>query len=425
MNEIEAAVVALGAGPLEDQKLRRHIDPLFSRVLRDFGERIYLANHSLGRPLDCTEKDVLEGLGFWYSDLDEAWASWQAEMLAFRSRVAQLINAEGAHCIVPKTSAGQGLRAVLNRHYEPIRVIATRSEFSSIDLILKAYEAHGRIHIHWVHPNEQHLYGLCDFTTALQQRADLLVLSLVFFDTGRSLADIGSIVSAAKAQGVEVLLDLYHAAGALPVDVTGIGIDFAIGGSYKYLRGGPGSAWLYVHPQHLDQAPRTLDTGWFATSEPFAFERPERLSFARGANGWLKSTPAILPFYQARAGLEFTLAIGVERLRAYSLAQQAILIECLDKYGITALAPDEPHGAFLAIPHPKGQSAAAKLLDEGVIADAREGLATPLPGHTEFLVRTSASRRAHGACATPVLSVSRRHRELERATSRCKLKRRL
>lgn len=374
MNEIEAAVAALGDRPLEEKELRQHIDPLFSRVRRNAGDRIYLANHSLGRPLDRTEKDIREGLALWYSALDGAWESWRAEMLAFRSRVARLINAEGSHCIVPKASAGQGLRAVLNRHTEPLRVIATRSEFSSIDFILKAYQARGRIDVHWVGPSAQRLYQPSDFTAALQKGADLLVVSLVFFDTGQFLADIDVVVAAAKARNVQILLDLYHAAGALPVDVTEIGVDFAIGGSYKYLRGGPGSAWLYVHPQHLDEAPRTLDTGWFAALEPFAFERPKKLSFAPGANGWLESTPAVLPFYQARAGLEFTLAIGVERLRAYSLAQQSVLSEHLNKYGIGAFARSEPHGAFISIPDPNAESAIAILRQEGVIADAREGL---------------------------------------------------
>lgn len=374
MSEIEAAIAALEGRPLEEQKLRQHIDPLFSRVLRSAGDRIYLANHSLGRPLDRTEKDIRDGLALWYSDLDGAWEGWQAEMLAFRSRVARLINAEGSHCIVPKASAGQGLRAMLNRYTAPLRVIATRSEFSSIDIILKAYEAHGRIEVHWIVPSAQRLYQPSDFTTALQRRADLLVVSLVFFDTGQFLADIDVVIAAAKAQGVQVLLDLYHAAGALPVDVTRIGVDFAIGGSYKYLRGGPGSAWLYVHPQHLDEAPRTLDTGWFATLDPFAFERSKHLNFAQGANGWLESTPAVLPFYQARAGLEFTLAIGVDRLRAYSLAQQATLVEYLSNYGIATFAQAEPHGAFVSIPDLNSESAIARLLREDVIADAREGL---------------------------------------------------
>jgi kynureninase len=374
MSEIKTAVAALGAGELQEAELRRHIDPLFSRVLRETAGQIYLANHSLGRPLDRTAADVEQGLSLWYRALDRAWADWQEEMALFRSLVATLIHAPGAHCIVPKTSAGQGLRAVLNRHDTPLRVMATRSEFNSIDLILKAYAARGRIVIDWIKPRADRRYQADDFATALRAGADLLVVSLVFFDTGQLLTEIDAVVGAAKANGVSVLVDLYHAAGALPVDVEDLDIDFAVGGSYKYLRGGPGAAWLYVHPRHLEGALRTLDTGWFASAEPFAFVRPERPSFAPGAEGWLESTPAVLPFYQARAGLEFTLAIGTGRLRAYSLKQQACLADRLAQQGMAILGPGMPHGAFIVIPALDAESATARLQAEGVIADAREGL---------------------------------------------------
>lgn len=158
MSDIKAAVAALGPGTLQEEALRRHIDPLFSRVLQEAGGRIYLANHSLGRPLDRMAEDVQEGLAFWYAEIDRAWTEWLTEMAMFRSRVATLIHAQGPHCIVPKASAGQGLRAVLNCHDEQLRVIATRNEFSSIDLILKAYAARGRIRIDWVKPHADRRY---------------------------------------------------------------------------------------------------------------------------------------------------------------------------------------------------------------------------------------------------------------------------
>jgi kynureninase len=374
MNDIQAAVSALGPGPLKEEGLRKHVDPLFSRVLREAGGRVYLANHSLGRPLDRTAADVAEGLSPWYADLDEAWRAWRAEMLAFRTRVATLIGAPGPHCIVPKASAGQGLRAVLNRHDRPIRVIATGNEFHSIDHILEAYAARGRIRIERVKPRVGRRYRAEDFAPALRAGAELLVVSMVFFDTGQLMTDLGAIVAMARARGIEVLTDLYHAAGAAPVDVQAVDADFAIGGGYKYLRGGPGAAWLYVHPRHLDEAPRTLDTGWFAAADPFAFERAEGPSFARGADGWLESTPAVLPFYQARAGLEFALGVGVERLREYSSMQQRFLIDRLEEHGVAALAADEPRGAFIAIATAKAAAVAAGLLDEGVVADARGDL---------------------------------------------------
>ncbi|MEK4035300.1 aminotransferase class V-fold PLP-dependent enzyme [Methylocystis sp. IM3] len=373
MSSMNASVATLGDRPLQENDLREHIDPLFSRVLRKGGDSIYLANHSLGRPLDRTEDDVREGLGLWYSHLDGAWEGWQAETLGFRQRVAALIHAAGAHCIIPKASAGQGLRAVLNRRDRPLRVIASRSEFNSIDVILKAYEGRGRIQIDWVGPDARRLYRPNDFIAALEARPDLLVLSLVFYDTGQFFADIAAVIDVARACGVEILLDLYHAAGALPVDVGALDVDYAVGGCYKYLRGGPGAAWLYVHPRRLDEEPRTLDTGWFAVAAPFGFERAGATRFAQGGDGWLESTPAILPFYQARAGLEFALVIGVERLRAYCLTQQSLFLAELSKHRVACFAPEQPRGAFVAIPHSGAASIVDRLGAEGIIADAREG----------------------------------------------------
>lgn len=384
--EIAGAIAALGPGPLDEAGLRRHIDPLFSRVLHESRGRIYLANHSLGRPLDRMAFDVGQGLALWYGELDEAWNGWQAEITRFRASVAALLHAAGPHCIVPKASAGQGLRAVLNCFDRPLNVLSTKSEFASVAVILEAYAARGRVRMEWVAPGSGRRYRTDDFTRALEARPDLLVLSLVFYDTGQLVTEIGEIVARAKTAGSLVLLDLYHAVGALPVDVGELDIDFAIGGSYKYLRGGPGAAWLYIHPRHLERGLRTLDIGWFATEAPLAFERTAEPLFAPGADGWLESTPAVLPFYQARAGLDFTLEIGIERLRACSLLQQALLVDLLASEGVSMLGADAPHGAFIVIETPRAEAVAARLHARGIVTDARAGLLRLCP---DLLTTTS------------------------------------
>ncbi|HYA80768.1 MAG TPA: aminotransferase class V-fold PLP-dependent enzyme, partial [Methylocystis sp.] len=213
MSNVERALAALGSGPLREDDLRRYVDPLFSRSLRETAGRIYLSNHSLGRGLDQTAQDIAEGLGLWYAKPGETWEGWLAEMQAFRTRVAALIGAPGPSCIVPKASAGQGLRAVLNRTDRPIRVIATRSEFDSIDLILKAYAERGRIAMRWVASADGGRYRRDDFLPAFEAGAELLVLSAVFFDSGQWLTELGEIADLARTHGIEVLVDLYHAAG--------------------------------------------------------------------------------------------------------------------------------------------------------------------------------------------------------------------
>ena len=134
-----------------------------------------------------------------------------------------------------------------------------------------------------------------------------------------------------------MLLDTYHAVGVIPVDVAALNVDFAVSGSYKYLRGGPGACWLYVHPRHLDGSLTTLDTGWFAKKDMFRYARSDTAEFAAGGDAFLESTPAVVPFYQARAGQQFTLAMGVQRLREYSLRHQHMLLDMLREAGVHPL----------------------------------------------------------------------------------------
>jgi kynureninase len=371
---IEARLDALGPEALDEQRIRLHLRPLFSRSLKYSRRVIYLANHSLGRAPDQTERDVMAGLGHWYRLRENAWALWLEEMAAFRERVAALIRAPRPDCIAPRTSAGQGLRSILNCYEKPIRVVASADEFNSIDHILKLYARRGRLDLVRVFPTRGRLYRIEDFLGPIRAGADLVVVSMVMFTTGQQLPGLPDLVEAARRRGARVLLDLYHAAGAIPVDVFGLDADFAIGGSYKYLRGGPGAAWLYLHPRHLDGALETLDTGWFAEPDPFAFERPEKPELASGGNRFLESTPAVLPFYQARAGLMLTLGLGVERLRSYSLKQQLMLEDLLNRYGIPFLGRAEERGAFVSIPHPSAPVIADRLEKAGIVCDAREGL---------------------------------------------------
>jgi len=370
-SRIEAAVAALGNGPLTEAGIAAHVAPLFSRVLARRGTAIDLANHSLGRPLDATAGDVAEAIELWQVRMGDAWDPWLAEMDAYRARLARLLAAPRAACIVPKTSAGQGLRAILNSYDSVPHVVATRGEFDSIDLILRHYAQRGRIALSLVEPRTDGLFAAEDLRQAVRRGVDLVVVSQVLFNTGQVLPDLPALIAAAHAAGARVLLDVYHSLGVFPVDVASLDVDFAIGGSYKYLRGGPGACYLYLHPRHLDGSLSTLDVGWFAKPEPFAYERPDPPRFASGGDAFFESTPAILPLYQARAGQVFTVSIGVDRLRVYSLAQQRRLIGRLREHGVEAAGGAADRGAFVIVRDANAVGLAAALEARGIHSDAR------------------------------------------------------
>jgi kynureninase len=410
MRRIAEAVATLGAGALTEDALRRHIYPLFARALAAPG--IYLANHSLGRPLDQTEDDLREGFAYWQTKLHNAWDPWQEEEHAHRSRIAQLIGAVRRDCIIPKVSAGQGLRTVINalqRESGDIpRILSTTAEFDSVDIILKQYAAVGRIHLETVpcHAADGSI-DPSQLFAAIRKAVSLVIVSQVLFTTGQVLPHLDRLANACHQHGARLLVDAYHAIGVIPVDVAAMRPDFVIGGSYKYLRGGPGAAFLYISPDALDSGLQPIDVGWFAKEKPFLYDRPNPPRFARGGDAFLESTPPVLTYYQARAGQQLTLALGIERIRDFSLDRLTRLKHYLADAGIASSGADDQHGAFLTIEHADAASLADQLEQRGIITDARSQYLRLAP---DYLTPDSALRQTattlasiHGPVSTAKL----------------------
>lgn len=366
---------SLPAGPLTAEAINAHIRPLFSRVLKR--DEIYLANHSLGRPLDQLAHDMQRFCDPWFADMDDCWGPWLAEQNHFRASIANLLGLSRPDVVVPKTSAGQGLRAILNacRDDEP-KVVATRGEFDSCDFILKTYRSRGRADIDYVETNPQGNFTTDAIISAITPSTTLVLLSHIFYATGQVLDDIPRICAHAHACNALVILDCYHSFGVIPIDFAALGIDFAIGGSYKYTRGGPGACWLAISPSIVDNGHQrlapTLDTGWFAKLDTFSYQRPEVPLRAPGGDSWLESTPPIATMFQARSGLDFTRAIGVDRLRDHNLGQQERLAQLFRAANIPFI-DHTPCGAFIRIPHADANALVSRLKSNRVNTDARLG----------------------------------------------------
>src|SRR5688500_362223 len=157
---------------------------------------VYLANHSLGRPPDRMAEDVRAALDAWYRDMDGAWRLWTEGREQFRVLTSKLIGCSSSS-VIPKTSAGQGLRAVLNALPGKPRVLATDAEFDSLDFILRVYRDQGRIQL-----------KLLPFEKFSIERAELVLISTVALQTGRTFPLLKETIGKASAAGAKVLLDV-------------------------------------------------------------------------------------------------------------------------------------------------------------------------------------------------------------------------
>src|SRR5438105_2789993 len=201
------------------------------------------------------------------------------------------------------------------------RIVYEAANFPSVRYLYQAHADRGAEIV--VCPDDEAV------VEAIDERTLLVPVSHVLFKTGE-IQRIEPIVSRAREVGARVVLDAYQSAGVVPLDVTELGVDFAVGGSVKWLCGGPGAAWLYVRPDLIAELEPTL-VGWQAHARPFAFE-PE-LEYAEGAARFLTGTPNVPALYAATAGYDVIEEAGVGRIRRRSLEQTDLLARLLERAG--------------------------------------------------------------------------------------------
>ena len=397
---IAEAMERVGAAALREEAIAREIRPLFARTLSAGG--IFLANHTLGRPLDQMQADVAEGARLWAEGLRDAWGPWLSEEQAYRTALAALLGLERVDCVLPKVSAGHALRAVLNTLPHGATVVTTGGEFASVTVVLAQYAALGRLRVVVAaRGGQQGWTEACLAALRREARVSLVVVSQVFFADGQVFGGMATLARACHEHGAAMLVDCYHALGVVPVAMAELGCDYLIGGCYKYLRGGPGAAFLALAPRVLARGVRPLDTGWFAQEAGANAHDAwgERGPVLRaGGDAWLEGTPPVLTYYQARSGLAFTRAMGVERLRAYSLRQLQYLRGLLAERGIASAGGDTEHGAFLTIAAANATEVVRRLGEQRIVVDERDGCVRVCPDCLTTREELAAAAHAVGEC---------------------------
>jgi kynureninase len=195
------------------------------------------------------------------------------------------------------------------------------------------------------------------------------------------ITDAKAVIEKAHQVGARVILDVYQGAGTVPMQLHAWGADFAVGGSVKWLCGGPGAGYLYVRP---DLAPelKPAFVGWAAHESPFEFATGA-IRYAAAPERFQSGTPNVPSLYSARAGYEIVAAIGVDAIRARSLTLTRRLIDSARAAGFRLNTPDADHerGGSVIIDVPNGAVVADELIRRGVIIDHRPGAGIRMAPH--------------------------------------------
>ena len=347
--------------------------------LQDYRERFpilaettYLINHSLGAMPAAAEERVHEYARTWNTRGVRAWEEgWWDLPLVVGDQIGRLIGAPAGSVSMHQnvTIAEAVVVSCFGFDGPRRRIVYEEGNFPSVRYL---YQAQRGADILVAADAE----GVVE---AIDERTLLVPVTHVLYKTGE-IQDVEAIVAKAHEEGALVVLDAYQSVGTVPLDVTALGVDFAVGGSVKWLCGGPGAAWLYVRPDLATTLEPAL-TGWQAHARPFAFE-PEQ-DYAEGSAGFLTGTPNVPALYAATAGYDVVEEIGVERIRERSQHQTALLVELLDEAGFPAGGPHEPErrGGTVVVQVPGSKRVNRELAERGVICDWRPDVGLRLGPH--------------------------------------------
>jgi kynureninase len=333
----------------------------------------YLASHTLGpMPRGAAER-LAEYARMWAERGIRSWAEgWWDAPLRVGDQVGRIVGAPPDSTVMHQNVAiAEAVALSCFRPVDPSRnrVVYERGNFPSVRYL---YQAQPDLEV-----------VVCEDDTEILERIDertlLVPISHVLYKAAE-IQDIEPIVRRAHDVGAYVILDCYQSAGIVPLDVTALGVDFAVGGSVKWLCGGPGNAWLYVRPD-LAERLRPTYTGWQAHARPFGFE--EEMEYRTGAARFLTGTPNPAAHDAATAGYDLIEEIGVDRIRERSLRQTELLIGLAEAAGFALASPRDPsrRGGAVIIDVPEAAAVYAELEERSILCDYRPGAGIRIGPH--------------------------------------------
>lgn len=341
---------------------------------------LYMDGNSLGlQPKTAIARGAHVIQHEWGQRLIRSWneAGWFELPVRLGDKLGQLIGAGAGEVVVTDTTSLNIFKSLagairIQQHNAPERkvIVSERDNFPTdlymiqgmIDLLEQGYEMR-----------------LVDDDLPLEQALDdsvaVLLLSHVNYRTGH-MYDMAAVTAQAHARGALTIWDLAHAAGAVPVDLTAANADFAVGCTYKYLNGGPGSpAFIWVAPRHTDQFWQPL-SGWWGHQRPF--DMSVAYEPAGGIRRYLCGTQPIVSLSLVECGLDVALQADMNEVRKKSLALSDLFISLVEQrcadHPLTLVTPREHahRGSHVSLRHPHAFPITQALIARGVIGDYRE-----------------------------------------------------
>ncbi|MFT4263389.1 MAG: aminotransferase class V-fold PLP-dependent enzyme [Nocardioides sp.] len=340
----------------------------------------YLDGNSLGRPLRATRARLGSFVdGDWGTGLIRSWdAGWMDAPVELGDAIARITlgAAPGQTVVADSTTVMlyKLVRGAVAARPGRDQVVADTENFPTDRFVLEGVAAECGLEIVWLRTDPRTGPSAAQVRAAAGPRTALVLLSHVSYRSG-FVADMPAITAAAHDAGALMLWDLCHSVGAVELELDRIGVDLAVGCTYKYLNGGPGAPAFGYLARSLHGAVRQPVQGWMGAADPFAMA-PSYVP-ATGIRQLISGTPPIVGMLPMRDMLDLIERAGMAAVRAKSVLLTELVIEAYDELlaplGVELGSPRDPaaRGGHVTLDHPSFQGLLGSLWERGVIPDFR------------------------------------------------------
>ncbi len=398
---------------------RDPLAPFRERFVIDDPNLTYLDGNSLGRLPAETARTMRELVDRqWGAGLIRSWNEhWMEQATRIGTKLSRLVGASPEELAMADSTSVNLFKlvvAALRSRPERNRIVTDALNFpSDVYVLQSAIELMGDGYELEIVPSADGITVTADdLAAAIDDRTALVELSHTTFKSGY-IHDMQRVTDIAHASGALIVWDLSHSVGAMPIALGDANADLAVGCTYKYLNGGPGSpAFLYARRDLIETLGNPV-AGWFGQRNPFEFELDYRP--AEGIKRFLTGTPPMLSLAATEPGIDLVLEAGLQRIREKSVAQTEYLLtlyrEHLEPLGFALNSPVDSgcRGSHVSLGHPEGLRIARGLIDRmHVIPDFRA------PDNIRLGVAPLYTSYAEVHCAVMALEAVVRERLYER-----------
>lgn len=334
----------------------------------------YLASHSLGAVPRQTEESLRQYYREWASLGITAWdGPWFNIISRFGNTIADILHAPRG-TIVPMENVTRGFAAIassLNWSTRRNKIVMTDLEFLTSYPFWQGWASKFNARIEIVKSEDGMSVPTEKLIRAIDRETLIVPTSQVYFRSG-AIQDLKSITTHAHKVGAYVLGDGYQSVGIVPMNLQDMGIDFFVGGSHKWLCGGPGAGFLYVREDLISKLEPAF-SGWFGIHNPFDYEPGTKFKPAEGIMRFMAGTPSIPALYAAIEGVTLIKELGLEKIRSHSVSLTKEIVREAQARSLSVKTPLDPHSrsGMVCIDFDGAKEATERLISQKVVIDYR------------------------------------------------------